>query len=379
MKKHFFSIKPKVNKVIREYDKNVTNLFNDFIDHDFLVKIYKRILKDKEFKWLISAKSFPDIYKASPSKVMYEYDVLITVTAVFWYHSIYFGSDKEKVKELYTNEKYIKVLLDRVYDQIYLRPLLKPKEDTSIYAHLPICAAMHCLINFLYAKLLTYIENNTDYQNNPNIDFRVASFRQMFLTIQSALNSMENQDYSGAYASLRSLIEDYFIYLVLHDNTKAIKEYIRFTDWRKYYEINEELPQDYTKTLLSGCDPLGYLDYGWLRFFDHDPQNSYHFKDLVRHARSIDKEEGKEWIKTYRLFSKNSHGEILDFNKPEIEIPDISSYLSDLVLRISKLYLEAFNESPMYVNVDLIDFLQLRRDGLYKILGNSDFFKTSNS
>lgn len=357
--------------------KKNDNVFVDFepyIDGSFLKKVVNKVYRDKDFKSFVKGGIYQDRYNIYSGKDYIKFDIASNAAMIHWFDWIPFNGDEEKKANLYHNKEYLNKLVMKTVNQCSFRPLLDYGESIMLPTHIPFVYYTTCLNELLTRKLMEFKYNNPDYQKNPVLDCNVASFRQIFVTISSCLNQAKFGDYSGAYSSLRILIEDYIIYNVLKGNAKAIKEYNKFTEWQQYYDHHGDFPEEYKKIVPSETTPLQYINYGWLRVFDRKSKKAFKFGDLLRYCR-LDKSERKELNRLYGQFSKHSHGTILDYGTPEKEIPIICSFLSQLLIKITDLYCEAFNDTPVWNGANLEDFLRIKINEMYEALDNADMYK----
>ncbi len=356
----------------KKYESQLADVFEYFVEPTTLIERCTIILESNNFKQLIDENIFPESWSYIPFMDGYKYEIMLNAAVLHWYDSF-------KPQDYLSHETDSQIT-ERVCDQMKLRSLLNASEILVPYAHIPIVYSLHCLVNFTYRVLENYANDNPDYKNDIVVDCDIASLRQILLELQSILGQVENRNFLGAYSSLRTLIEEYYIYLAIKGNPIAINEYNFFTETQKNFENTHRFDKEFRSTVPKGKNPVQYIQYGWLRVLDAEPKNMYRFKDVIKHAplHEKNKEIDDKRYELYAKWSKNVHGEILDVVNPDItEILSIISYVESLACEISELFMNTFNCFPVYQGIDLIELVKDKRKEMYEIIDTSILFSNN--
>ena len=192
-------------------------IFGNFIKQNFLIRIKEEIKKSADFNSIL-----PQCYNLGINPIValgvddIDFDICSNLAMINWYLMLPLN-DELKSKQ-YKEASYVADLKKRTINQCKLRLLIQNYEEKNfLLAHLPINFSMHCVVNFLLARINDNLKKKHK-SNVPNANFKINTICVMLKTIRSILLLTEYDDCGNAFALLRSLIETIFVYLAIYDN-----------------------------------------------------------------------------------------------------------------------------------------------------------------
>jgi len=254
-------------------------IFGNFIKQNFLIRIKEEIKKSFDFNSIM-----PQCYNLGVSPIValgvddIDFDICSNLAMINWY--LMLPLNEELKSKQYKNENYVAELKKRTLNQCKLRLLIQNYEEKNfLFAHLPINFSMHCVVNFLLARINDNLKKKHK-SNVTNANFKINAICVMLKTIRSILLLTEYDDCGSAFSLLRSLIETIFVYLAIYDNEIVANEYYKFMEYREIFETTGQYSEEFERIAPLDCNKQNYLNYGWLDKLE----NKYHkyiFNEVV--------------------------------------------------------------------------------------------------
>ena len=339
-----------------ERNDALRKIFGKFIKQNFLIRIKEEIKKSAEFNSIMS-----QCYNLSIHPIIalgtddIDFDICSNLAMINWYLMLSLSNEELKSKQ-YKDERYIAELKKRTISQCKLRQLIQNYEERNfLLAHLPINFAMHCVVNFLLARIDENIKKRHK-STVPNANFKINTIYVMLKTIRSILLLTEYDDCGNAFSLLRSLIETMFVYLAVYDNEIVANEYYRFMEFRRIYEETGQYPEEFERIAPLNCNKQNYLNYGWLDKLE-SKFHKYVFSEVLACSTKTNEEYNNSFLIAYKYCCKYAHGNYLNQAIPPYSFIWILEKAGEILINISRQFSYVFSEETDYNGINLEKYL----------------------
>ncbi len=340
-----------------ERNKFLRNMFGKFIKPNFMIRIKEEIKTSHEFYEIVPkcySWNFSPIFALGGDDI--DYDICLNLAMIHYYLMLPMINDEKQTSEQYKNDKYISNLKRRAILQCKLRQLLQCNgEQNFLLAHSPINFSMHCVVNFLLARIDENIRQK-NRSNVPNANFKINTLIVMLKTIKSILMLTESEDCGNAFSLLRTLIETMFVHLAIYDNEDVANEYYKFMAYRELYEATGQYPEEFERIVPLDCNKQNFLNYGWLDKLN----NKYHkyiFSEVMACSKKTDEKENKIYLTSYKYCCKYVHGNYLNQGIPPYSFIWILEMAGGLLINILRQFSYIFQEETIYNGINLEKYL----------------------
>ncbi len=330
-------------------------IFGNFIKQNFLIRIKEEIKKSADFNSIL-----PQCYNLGINPIValgvddIDFDICSNLAMINWYLMLPLN-DELKSKQ-YKEASYVADLKKRTINQCKLRLLIQNYEEKNfLLAHLPINFSMHCVVNFLLARINDNLKKKHK-SNVPNANFKINTICVMLKTIRSILLLTEYDDCGNAFALLRSLIETIFVYLAIYDNEIVANEYYKFMEYREIFETTGQYSEEFERIAPLNCNKQNYLSYGWLDKLEN-MFHKYIFSEIVACSNKTNEEYNNAFLIAYKYCCKYVHGNYLNQAIPPYSFIWILGKAGEILINISRQFSYIFSEETDYNGINLEKYL----------------------
>lgn len=330
-------------------------IFGNFIKQNFLIRIKEEIKKSVDFNSIL-----PQCYNLGINPIValgvddIDFDICSNLAMINWY--LMLPLNEELKSKQYKDENYVADLKKRTLNQCKLRQLIQNYEEKNfLLAHLPINFSMHCVVNFLLARINDNLKKKHK-SNVPNANFKINTICVMLKTIRSILLLTEYDDCGNAFSLLRSLIETIFVYLAIYDNEMVANEYYKFMGFREMFEATGQYPEEFERITPLNCNKQNYLNYGWLDKLE-SKFHKYVFSEVMSYSTKTKEEYNKSFLIAYKYCCKYAHGNYLNQAIPPYSFMWILGKAGEILINISRQFTYIFSEETDYNGVNLEKYL----------------------
>ncbi len=330
-------------------------IFGNFIKQNFLIRIKEEIKRSADFNSIL-----PQCYNLGINPIValgvddIDFDICSNLAMINWY--LMLPLNEELKSKQYIEASYVADLKKRTINQCKLRLLIQNYEEKNfLLAHLPINFSMHCVVNFLLARINDNLKKKHK-SNVPNANFKINTICVMLKTIRSILLLTEYDDCGNAFSLLRSLIETIFFFLAIYDNEIVANEYYKFMEYREIFEMTGQYSEEFERIAPLNCNKQNYLSYGWLDKLE----NKYHkyiFSEVVACSNKTKEEYNNAFLIAYKYCCKYVHGNYLNQAIPPYSFIWILGKAGEILINISRQFSYIFSEETDYNGINLEKYL----------------------
>lgn len=339
------------NNVFIQYEERqkhmIKNFYRDKIKISFMFKIIT-ILREK---YGIYDKLLKDF--ALPHHEIFGLDSILIgicnhITGVHSFNT-FLLNEQERVK-LHNDEKYIEKLCKTIVEQATFLNC----DHENFHKLLAISCGEYLYYPPVYSlyilskKIGNNFENNYKKSKNQTVE-QYNVLRALLVHILNQINVIfslfEKGYYQYIYPLLRQSIETYVIFLTLKYSNMNVEHYIKFQDYKIFYESNLEFDKEFIDLYEKShkqCSIQEYLNYGWIdeiiESYYLGTKNKYSIKSLIALVNSlINKKTGKkdycnDLYVYYQRCHYFTHAKYYEFRFDIVMIMDICKALYEILI-----------------------------------------------